>query len=66
MTVRHSDRDVEQIKREVDAPVAPSPRPEVDIVAAFVARTTEASGVPELLEDPAVIEQLATILRGAK
>jgi excisionase family DNA binding protein len=31
----------------------------------FVERTTAASGVPAKLEDPAVAEQVATILRGA-
>jgi hypothetical protein len=32
-------------------------------IAAFVQRTTAASGVPERLEDPAAIERVAMLLR---
>jgi hypothetical protein len=34
------------------------------VVAAFVARTTGASNVPERLENPTAIERIAEILRG--
>ncbi len=40
----------------------PSTRPDI---AAFVQRTTSASGVTEKVEDPAVIEQIAPLLRDA-
>jgi transcriptional regulator with XRE-family HTH domain len=35
-----------------------------DIIVAFVRRTTRSSGVPELLEDEAIVEQVARNLRG--
>jgi transcriptional regulator with XRE-family HTH domain len=36
---------------------------ETEVIIRFVRRTTSQSGVPELLEDPAVAEQIGGVLR---